>query len=185
MRYNPNIHNRRSIRLKNYDYSQPGLYFITICVRNSKHLFGKIQNGRMILNEYGEIATQCWLKIPQHFPNTILHEFVIMPNHVHGIIQIYNVHVGANNYLPLQPRPKLKHGTSQTIGSIIRGFKNGVTKQLNQFECFGTIWQRNYFEHIIRNSQSYQYIANYIVNNPTTWETDQFNLLKDTKLLQN
>ena len=120
-KYNPKIHNRRSIRLKEYDYSQKGLYFITICTHNHLCLFGKISNGKMILNDAGKIAKKCWLDIPEHYPNTRLHEYVIMPNHVHGIIEII-VSVGANNYSPL------RNGTSKTIGAMVRGFKIGVTK---------------------------------------------------------
>ena len=86
MTYNPNIHHRKSIRLKGYDYTQAGLYFITICCQNRECLFGNIINGEMILNDAGNIANECWLAIPNHFPNVVLHEFVIMPNHIHGII---------------------------------------------------------------------------------------------------
>jgi len=87
MIYNPKIHNRRSIRLKGYDYSQAGLYFITICCQDNVCLFGTIKNGAMILNSGGQMAKKCWTEIPNHFPNVILHEYVIMPNHVHGIIE--------------------------------------------------------------------------------------------------
>ncbi|MCL2683218.1 MAG: transposase [Bacteroidales bacterium] len=175
MRYNSNIHHRRSIRLKGYDYSQAGLYFVTICVRNREHLFGEIQNWEMVLNGYGEIVARCWSEIPKHYPNTILHEFVVMPNHVHGIIQIIEP-VGAQNFVPLHiPKQNtFQKIIPRSIGSIIRGFKIGVTKQLNQFECFGVIWQRNYYEHIILTNRSYQYIANYIINNPKNWEKDKF-----------
>lgn len=86
MKYNPEIHHRRSIRLKGYDYSQPGAYFVTIVTHQRQCLFGEIVNNEMILNDYGKIAAQCWNDIPKHFPNAILDEFVIMPNHIHGII---------------------------------------------------------------------------------------------------
>jgi REP element-mobilizing transposase RayT len=199
MPYNPNLHHRRSIRLKGYDYSQAGLYFITICCQNRICRFGKIENGKMILNEYGQIAQQCWLEIPEHFPDAILHEFVIMPNHIHGIIEItgnvgaknilppqttnvqnvgaknlspeynnYANNVGAKNFSPLQT-PQRPNGTSRTIGSIVRGFKIGVTKQFDE-----TIWQRNFYEHIIRNEQSYQNISDYIIHNPENWTEDKF-----------
>ncbi len=96
-KFNPEKHHRRSIRLKGYDYSQPGAYFITICTKNRKCLFGNIINGKMILNDAGHIAQNCWLEIPNHYSNVILDEFVIMPNHIHGIIII---NVGANNNSP-------------------------------------------------------------------------------------
>ncbi|MDR3181162.1 MAG: transposase [Prevotellaceae bacterium] len=160
MSYNPTTHHRRSIRLKGYDYSQAGLYLVTICCQNRVCHFGKIENGGMILNNIGKISQQCWLEIPKHFPDAKLHEYVVMPNHIHGIIEL----VGAKNFSPLRP-----HGTSRTIGSIIRGFKIGVTKQLGV-----SIWQRNYYEHVIRNERSHQNISNYVVNNPAKWQNDKF-----------
>src|ERR1035437_1338664 len=95
MQYNPKIHHRRSIRLKGYDYSQEGMYFITICVQDRECLFGEIVQQIMILNDAGKIAEQCWLSIPEHFPNAILHEYVVMPNHIHGIIELSGI-VGVN-----------------------------------------------------------------------------------------
>jgi REP element-mobilizing transposase RayT len=86
--YHPEIHHRRSIRLQEYDYSQAGLYFVTICVQNRECLFGNIADGEMRLNEIGEIARNCWMEIPQHYPDTQLYDFVVMPNHIHGIIDI-------------------------------------------------------------------------------------------------
>jgi REP element-mobilizing transposase RayT len=185
MPYNPAIHHRHSIRLKGYDYSQAGLYFVTICVQNRSCLFGKIETDEMILNDAGQIATQCWLEIPQHYPDAVLHECVIMPNHVHGIIELVGANddspplgcndvgnVGAKNFSPLPPSQSSSSrstGTSRTIGSIVRGFKIGVTKQLGY-----PLWQRNYYEHIIRNEQSHQNISNYIINNPAKWKTDKF-----------
>ena len=136
MKYNPDVHHRRSIRLKGYDYSQTGVYFVTICTYQRLSLFGEITDGEMILNEAGNVAKQCWLAIPEHFSNFELKEFVIMPNHVHGIIQI---NVGAIHIRPQYAnvsnidvvcmqqgecdsplhRPR---GTSETIGSMVRGF---------------------------------------------------------------
>ena len=143
MPYNPTIHHRRSIRLKGYDYSQAGMYFVTICVQNHSCLFGKIVGGDMVLNDIGKIVEKCWLEIVQHYPNAILHEYIVMPNHVHGIIELTNDGndtVGAKNFSPLR-------GTSRTIGAIVRGFKIGVTKQLGY-----SVWQRNYWENIIASS---------------------------------
>ena len=102
-KYNPQIHHRKSIRLKGYDYSQEGVYFITICSADRKCLFGEIENDEMILNDAGTIANECWLEIPKHFPNAILHEHIVMPNHVHGIIELTyeNAIVGAENFLSL------------------------------------------------------------------------------------
>ena len=202
MKYNPQIHHRRSIRLKGYDYSQAGLYFITICVHEKKHLFGNIENGEMILNDAGKIANECWLEIPNHFPNAVLHEHIVMPNHVHGVIQLLknNDTVGIDNYQSLfpHPSPQPTHPSPQptqpspqpspqqppknefqkiiprSIGSIVRGFKIGVTKWVHANSEIHTVWQRNYYEHIIRDEQSYQKISEYIVNNPANWKNDKF-----------
>jgi len=100
MKYNPDIHHRRSIRLRDYDYSQAGAYFITICAHNRECLFGEIADGAMRLNAAGEIAMQCWQEIPLHFPHSALDEWVIMPNHLHGIVVLTDT-VGAKNFSPL------------------------------------------------------------------------------------
>jgi len=174
MKYNPDIHHRRSIRLKGYDYSQSGAYFITICTQNRECLFGEITNGKIVLNDAGRMALKCWHDIPSHFPHVELDEFVVMPNHVHGILCVVDAPVGAKNFLPLQSgqRPR---GTTKTIGSIIRGFKIGVTKWMRQNTESHNIWQRNYYEHIIRNENELNRIRVYIVKNPLKWELDREN----------
>ncbi|MFK8268422.1 transposase [Capnocytophaga cynodegmi] len=195
-KYNPDKHKRRSIRLKGYDYSREGLYFITICCQNRAHYFGEIINEEMQLNEIGEIAQKCWRDIPNHFKNVLLHTFVVMPNHIHGIIEIVTP-VGANQHLPYNEtvNQHLPHnetanyhlpdenrgkdlsplrGTSNTIGSIVRGFKIGVTKWVRSNTNIHQIWQRNYYEHIIRNEASYFKIHEYIENNPAKWNEDCF-----------
>jgi len=147
MKYNPDKHHRRSIRLQGYDYSQPGIYFITLCTQNRECLFGEILNGEMRLNEFGKIAHQCWLEMPHHFPHVQLDEFVIMPDHIHGIIVLNNI-VGAKKFSP-QPMPTPQRNItpfrspSKTIGSIIRGFKIGVTKEFRQNTDIYVVWQRN------------------------------------------
>ncbi len=175
--YDPKRHRRRSIRLKGYDYAQPGAYFVTICTHRRAHLFGRVVDGKMVLNALGKIAHQCWLAIPDHFPHTELDEFVIMPNHVHGIIWIVEYPagaggaVGAKDFSPL-PRPR---GTSKTIGSIVRGFKIGVTKWARQNTDIHTVWQRNYYERIIRNERALHAIRQYIRANPRRWHLDRYN----------
>jgi len=149
MKYNPDKHHRRSIRLQGYDYSQPGIYFITLCTQNHECLFGEILNGEMRLNEFGKIAHQCWLEIPQHFPHVQLDEFVVMPDHIHGIIVLNNivvVVVGVQNIEPLQNQNAYQHIIPRSIGSIIRGFKIGVTKKFRQNTDIYVVWQRNYYE---------------------------------------
>ncbi len=213
--YNPNIHHRRSIRLEGYDYSQAGLYFITICVRDRKCLFGKIVDGEMNFNDAGKIADVCWLEIPKHFPNTVLHEHIVMPNHVHGIVELIKTGsrndsgqpVGVQNFEPLQspnesglsigvenfqplpspnksPRNEFQKIIPHSIGSIVKGFKIGVTKwfqnnalgvvRVENFQPLQPIWQRNYYEHIIRDEKSCQRISEYIINNPKNWQEDNF-----------
>ena len=253
MSYNPNIHHRRSIRLKGYDYSQAGAYFITICVQNRACLFGKIavgaplvgaqnndsqndvsqnndaqnggaqndvsqnndaqnndaqnggalndvsqdddavqnetdggndcgrmnDNGRpqigrpqghaptvatMILNDAGKMIVTEWLKLMERFPNIELHEFVVMPNHFHGILQIID-----------------KSSTDKTVGDMMDAFKSITTveyihgvKTLGWEQFKRKLWQRNYYEHIIRDEQSYKRISDYIINNPTKWFDDKF-----------
>lgn len=180
--YNPAIHHRKSIRLKGYDYAQEGFYFITICCQDRAQLFGKIEGTQLILNECGEIAHKCWLEIPEHFPNVALHDHIIMPNHVHGIIEIKfkSNHienpppdlttVGANDDSPLRSLNRvLPRSPSKTVGSIVRGFKIGVTKWMRQNTNVYKVWQRNYFDNIIRNEQSFDRISDYIRNNPKKW----------------
>jgi len=200
--YDPDKHRRRSIRLEGYDYAQAGAYFVTICTHGRACLFGEVVDDRMEWNAAGRAADQCWCDIPTHFPQVALDEFIVMPNHVHGILIMTDPgaanHVGANNHSPpsvgdgantvgantvrannhspLQdrtgPRP---HGTSQTIGSIIRGFKIGVTKWMRENTGVGDVWQRNYYESIIRNEESLNRIRQYIMNNPASWMLDREN----------
>jgi len=203
MTYNPHIHHRRSIRLKGYDYSQAGAYFITLCTYNREHLFGKIMNGNIILNEFGKITCNEWARTPQIRLNVSLDVFVIMPNHMHGIIIINGrgkshsskLHSPMLNDPPIlddSPLINLPNNTnhsysenegecdsplrspSNTIGAIVRGYKSAVTKQINLLGPGGMVWQRSYYEHIIRNEGAYQTISEYIINNPLRWESDKF-----------
>lgn len=220
MKYNPQIHHRRSIRLKGYDYSQVGLYFITICCQDRAHLFGKIENGEMILNEYGKIAHEEWDKTEKIRTNCRIHEFIIMPNHIHGIIEIIfkkENDRGESKFAPTEAPTEAPtnnfQSPSQTIGSIIRGFKIATIKRikesiLNNSSSKGELqfakieekdkdsstgelqfaptaptekiksldfklWQRNYYEHIIRSEKDYHRIAQYIINNPKKWDNDK------------
>jgi len=173
MTYNPEIHHRRSIRLRNYDYSQPGAYFVTVCSWNKECILGDIVNGEMHLNEYGQVVSDEWHRSAEIRKEIELDTFVIMPNHLHGIVFINSVapfNVGANGRSPLQMTPK-------SISSFVAGFKSSVTKQINQFRnTLGKpVWQRNYYEHIIRDEKELNKIREYIVNNPIQWELDTEN----------
>jgi putative transposase len=147
-KYDPNVHHRRSIRLKEYDYSEAGAYFVTICTHNREYIFGDIMDCEMKLNEFGQIIMDCWNNLPNHYQHLILDISIIMPNHFHGIIIITNVNnVGAG----LKPAPTIKkrHGLSE----IVRAFKTFSSRRINQIRnTHGVpVWQRNYYEHIIRN----------------------------------
>lgn len=180
--YNPNKHHRRSIRLKGYDYSQAGLYFITICCQDRICRFGDVVNGEMVLNKYGQIADDEWMKTTEIRPNVELGEFVVMPNHIHGIIRLSGrgeLHSPEINIEMHSPDEKgvcksPPRSPSQTIGAIVRGYKSSVTKQCGLLGFDEKLWQRNYYEHIIRNEQSYQTISQYIIDNPKKWANDKF-----------
>jgi REP element-mobilizing transposase RayT len=223
--YNPDLHHRRSIRLKGYDYSQSGLYFITVCVQNRQCLFGEIADREMHLNATGEIVKEQWLHLSTKYPNIDLHAFVIMPNHFHGIVQIVTPFVvptvetdvahPSDNDVPTvgagfarpdectrpdndtmvngvddkgagvdnngaddnngagvddnragRPRPYVP-----TLGNVIAYFKYQTTKQI---DLPVKLWQRNYYEHIIRSPQDYARIDEYIAKNPENWTDDCF-----------
>ncbi len=261
----PVVHHRRSIRLKGYDYSKAGLYFITICTYDRKPWFGKIEMHEMVLNEFGQIAYDQWRKLPERYPHVEMDAFQIMPNHIHGILWIKQssvragstpahnpaandmvrvgfthehdpvnklVNVGAGlapalgpqgegrpqgerrpQGAPLQPvrDPGIDYGClfddgrpqgapqhtdrwiilddgddnnapskgAQSVGMIVGAYKslvaNGcLTIFKSKSETMGKIWQRNYYEHIIRNEQSYWFIAEYIRKNPANWKDDTF-----------
>lgn len=193
MAYNPDIHKRQSIRLKGYDYSQSGLYFITICCYQRECLFGNIINSQMILNNFGQLIKEEWLKSAEIRKEIELDDFVIMPNHFHGIVIInqeinsdfmkndvdfQDNNVGANGRSPLgqiqSSRPKISM-KPKSISSLIAGFKSATTKKINIIRNTpqNPVWQRNYYDHIIRNDESLARIREYVQNNPLSWENDQ------------
>ncbi len=176
MRYDPAKHHRRSIRLKGYDYSQAGFYFVTICCYQRQCLFGDIVDGVMQLNQYGEIVEKEWTRSPLIRQEIELDKYVVMPNNFHAIVIINPV--GANVHSPLrQPSYFSEHPSMKpkSLSSLIAGFKSVVTKKINLIrKSPGTpIWQRNYYEHIIRSEESLNKIREYVVNNPLLWERDQ------------
>lgn len=193
-KYNPNIHHRRSIRLKGYDYSKAGAYFITICCEGRICRFGEIVVGaglapaQMILNEFGLIAQNEWMKLAERFANFELDVFQIMPNHMHGIIVLNDVGAGftpaqndgiSQNEMKNDDNIRAGASPAPTIADIVGAYKSLVANECldiykSKNEMMGKFWQRNYHEHIIRNEQSYQTISNYIVNNPANWNDDKF-----------
>jgi putative transposase len=169
-------HHRRSIRVKGYDYSSEGAYFVTIVTWHRDCLFGEIVNREMDLNALGKIADECWRAISEHFPFVDLGAFVIMPNHVHGIIVITDCR-GAAMLRPYndQPNPRKINVASGSLGAIVRSYKSAVSYRIHKEHNATGIWQRNYYEHIIRAEQDLQHITNYIEANPSRWNEDNEN----------
>lgn len=173
------LKDRKQNRLQGYNYSQPGLYFVTICVQNRQELFGEIVGGKMILNEYGKFVQQCWMEITKHFPDAHLDEFVIMPDHIHGIVVIKHLGDIAGNKifcsLPNNDKMPWQTKLTRSLPSIIRGFKIGVTKHFNENLDYDFRWQKSYYDHIIRGEKSLNNIRAYIRNNPLKWEVERGN----------
>lgn len=214
MTYDPEKHHRRSIRLKGYDYTQPGAYFITICTQGRECLFGEIIDGEMHLDEAGQIVVQTWQDLPNHVSNVQLDAFVVMPNHVHGIIiitdrtcmvgsgSVGSGSVGAGSVgAGSEPAPTTTTGPGPTAGSgpaagpgsvgaglepaatrsshglpeIVRQFKTFSARRINELRGTpGTpVWQRNYYEHTIRDEFSLSRIRQYIAENSVRWDADR------------
>lgn len=166
--------NRLSHRYYGYDYSQEGLYFITICTKNKEHLFGQVVNEEVCLSEIGKVVNEYWLKIVEYHPYVVLHEFVIMPNHLHGIIEIVKKEDIVDERIYSCKKEFVS--PSKTIGSVIRGFKGGVTSSINKNMEPKQIWQSNYYDHIIRDYESYISIKKYILDNPRKWNKKELNI---------
>lgn len=185
----------QSARLKGWDYSDDGAYFITICTQNWQQFFGNVNNRGMQLSEIGEIAEKYWKEIPNHFPSILLNNFVVMPNHVHGVLiitetetlsnsqQIETLHSTSkstrpkvkSNYLKNTKNKKLSDISPKvgSISTIIRSYKSAVTKQARLINK-SFAWQARFHDHLIRNNKSYDTIINYIETNPYHWEDDKF-----------
>lgn len=183
MMVNPHSHHRRSIRIKEYDYTSPGAYFVTLVTYQRDCLFGEIRDAKMALNDFGSIADECWRAIPDHFPFVELGAYVIMPNHVHGIIVIRES-VGARHVCPSGYASSLQNTPPQnpprgtpphSLGTIVGSYKSAVTRRIGREHNATAIWQRNYYEHIIRDEKDLQRITDYIETNPSRWDEDDNN----------
>jgi REP element-mobilizing transposase RayT len=167
---------RRSIRLKDYDYSQAGAYFVTICVHYKRNFFGEIIDGCMQLTHTGEIVQSEWLRTEVVRPNVAVDEFIVMPNHLHGIVVIAeaDIPVGATRRVA---RAQTHGPVAGSIGAIVGQFKSTCTKQIRKNGALGhtPIWQRSYFEHVIRTQDELDRVRLYIVENPLKWELDREN----------
>jgi len=175
-----------SNRLQGYDYSQPGAYFITICTKDRLNLFGKIIDGKMLLNECGKIVKECLYDLPNHYNNLSIDESIIMPNHIHTILfivetglrpvstKIDNVETVETGLRPVSTEidNHFNHGVSE----FIRALKSFSTRRINEKSTTlsSIIWQRNYYDHIIRNEKELNLIRQYIINNPLQWVDDEY-----------
>jgi putative transposase len=185
MRYDAKIHHRRSIRKHGYDYSFPGWYFVTLCTEGKDYTFGCIMEWQMQLNDAGRMVADEWKRMPERFPEFVLDEFVVMPNHFHAIFQIAAPLpgktivgaplVGAQTRASTRPAP--------TVGDIVGAFKsltaNQYLRRVQQFAWRPVpkgLWQRNYYEHIIRNERELEATRAYIRENPARWDSDPENL---------
>ncbi len=190
MKYNPQFHRRRSIRLPDYDYSQPGAYFITMVKYQRECLFGEIVNGEMQYSAMGHIAEKHWRLIPEHFPQVELGAYVIMPNHVHGIMIIHDrsdadASERRGTIYRAPTTEQFQKPVKGSIPTIVHTYKASVTRRI-QKDVHGldvsspNVWQRNYYEHIIRNDQEWNRIHLYIETNVDNWVMDNENPVKAT-----
>ena len=184
MRFDPEKHHRRSIRLKGYDYSQPGAYFVTICTQNRICLFGDVEDKEMVMNDAGKMVQNVWNEIPERFKNITLDECIVMPNHLHGIIVIHRRGESCIRPITNTDESRGDHedrpcGTLPgTLGRVIQAFTSITThgyilgvKQHDWWRFDPKLWQRNYYDHIIRNEKDLNRIREYIRSNPANWVT--------------
>ena len=187
--YEPQKHHRRSIRLKGYDYTQPGAYFITLVTYQREYLFGEVVKGEVVLNEWGYLALNEWQRLGQRYEQVIIDESIVMPNHVHGILLIRGksdaVGAGQETTLQIAPNffaPPLPHAPLRdasgvvpgSVGAIVGAYKSTTARLINGLRRTpgAPVWQRNYYEHIIRNERDLDEIRAYVRNNPLQWELD-------------
>ena len=189
---------RKSIRLKCWNYSNDGIYFITICTKDKSHWFGDVENGEMVLNNCGKIAKKCWSEIPNHFKKVELGEFVVMPNHIHGLIEIRRdaqfertKNVGSSFMMTKNTNggfrrlqrdtiyrvptiPNNPMFSDDSISKIVRGFKGRTAFKIHKINA-DFKWQSRFYDHIIRDETDYETKHYYIVNNPNKWTEDKYN----------
>ena len=186
-----NLRQRKPTRQPGIDYSKPGFYFVTICTQEKEEILGKVVGEKMELNDLGRIVKECWLDLPDHYRCCRLHEFVIMPNHVHGIIEIAgSPNVGQGSYVgaglkpartlrneEFKPVRSLSHpARSYSLSEILRAFKTFSSRTINQKFPDGLFqWQRSFHDHVIRDKGELTAITRYIVENPRHWSEDEEN----------
>ncbi|MBM3934286.1 MAG: transposase [SAR202 cluster bacterium] len=197
-KFDPAVHHRRSIRLPDYDYSPPGAYFITICTNNNACLFGEIVSGEMRLNSAGEMVTKAWNEIPDFYPGVDVDAFVVMPNHIHGIIVLSGDTGGSEpsatpgrargpaptgEGTPPQPLAPAAATSRHSLPNIVERFKSLTTKlyiegvkEANWLRFNQRLWHRNYYEHVVRGYKDLEAVREYIRLNPANWHRDEHNL---------
>lgn len=192
MTFDPRIHHRRSVRLKGHDYSQPGMYYVTVRTKGGKCHFGEIADGKMNLSSVGRIAEECWKRIPEHFVNVSLGIYQMMPNHIHGIVEIVECSAGedppasSRKDLINQVRTSARAGKGgsatwplmknpkQTLGKIVRSFKAEATKKIHDTGLVDFAWLGRFYEHVIRDGEDLDRIREYILENPANWKADEY-----------
>jgi putative transposase len=177
MTHNQPRYHRRSIRLPAYDYAQAGAYFVTMVTHQRQCLFGEIVGGQMRLAAHGQVVSEQWLRSELVRSEIELDAFIVMPNHIHGIVIIraHPMDVGAHSRAPLPSSSPYR--PPRSLGSLVAGFKSAATKRINEMR--GTlgvpVWQRNYYERVIRSDEELKRVRQYIIDNPAHWEEDREN----------
>jgi putative transposase len=175
---------RRQVRLRDYDYSKSGYYFVTICTKNREEWFGVIESRTIRLNRFGEMARDFWFEIPAHFKEVKTDEFSVMPNHLHGILVIEERMVGnarvGNAYMRSHRRNAYMHSLQgrmkMLLPRIVQQYKAVVTREINSLQKgFYFEWQKSFYDHVIRSERSLENIREYIQNNPLKWDLDREN----------
>jgi putative transposase len=165
---------RRSLRLKEYDYSQPGAYFITLCTHKRRCILGEVIEDEMRLNDVGRLVETEWLNTAKIRPYVSLDAFIVMPNHFHAIFFIQHRAGATHRVAPTGAKPG-GGPEPASVGAIVGQFKSRVTKEINAWHSFGSLWQRNYYEHVIRDEEDLNRIRQYIQDNPRRWLDDENN----------
>jgi len=173
---NPEPRRRKQVRLPGYDYSQPGRYFITVCTFEKARIFGEVHDGYFDPSQAGNIVRECWYELPAHYAGVHLDKFVVMPNHIHGIL-IFSRPVGE------ELKPGVRVSPTRTVSEVVRGLKTFSARRINEMTgaTGKVIWQRGYFEHIVRTNKGFAAIRQYIRDNPGAWEKDPENYASPRK----
>ncbi len=181
----PGLPDRRSVRMRTYDYATAGIYFVTVCTHGKRCVLGRVTNDRVVLSRIGAIVDECWRAIPEHFAGVELHEFVVMPNHLHGLIILPEA-PRAQHAVPLRNKdvlaPERSFGAMRPgeLSAIVRSFKSACTKRVNRLRRTSgrTLWQRGYYEHVVRDADDLEQLQRYIIENPLSWVLNRENPLR-------